>query len=101
MGELLFCEHDPPVYTFGLRETDYQARAAQLERLGAEVHKVIIRPFTNRLPNTFDTVILVGEERWSHNLPRSRTVSLLPCPQLEKDSGEFVTEPQETPINLP
>ena len=40
-GEVLLCEHDP-VFTFGLRERDYQSRAEKLleETKGCEVVKV-------------------------------------------------------------
>ena len=33
-------EHDPPVYTFGLRQKDYASHADRLRSFGAEVHKV-------------------------------------------------------------
>lgn len=39
VGEVLLCEHDP-TFTFGLRETDFQMRAAELRGLGCETQKV-------------------------------------------------------------
>ena len=39
VGELILCEHYP-VYTFGLRESDYESRGERLRQLGCEVAKV-------------------------------------------------------------
>lgn len=38
-GEVVVCEHNP-VFTFGLRQNDYQTQADELRLLGCEVHKV-------------------------------------------------------------
>ena len=44
VGEILLVEHEPPVYTFGLRQKDYKLHAERLRDLGAEVHKVVNVP---------------------------------------------------------
>ena len=47
-GELLLLEHYP-VYTFGLRQKDFETQADNLRKLGAEVVKVICKQRNNFL----------------------------------------------------
>lgn len=47
-GEVLFCEHDA-VYTFGVRQKENVSEAARLEKLGAQVFKVLLLPRSQTL----------------------------------------------------
>ena len=47
-GELLLCEHSPPVFTFGLREREeFEGKAEHLQQLGAQAFKVRGRRMLN------------------------------------------------------
>ncbi len=95
VGELVVCEHDP-VFTFGLRQADYQAEAARLRLLGCEVHKVIwVGVLTTTCAQRASCLRLslctppTGEERWADYLPRPRAVGVLSCPEFEATQGLY------------
>lgn len=84
VGELLVCEHDP-VFTFGLRQADYETEAAKLRLLGCKVHKVSSPSLTiyrHRYPNA-------GAERGSDYLPWPRAAGVLPCTEPEEAQGTY------------
>lgn len=105
-GELLLLEHEP-VYTFGLRQKDFEVQSEQLRQLGADVVKVdsyqnlimlysIVRVHDLRMHSTqsidaFDDTLTVGfipGSSWRFdNISRSRPARLLSRAQSQFAKG--------------
>ena len=82
---MVLCEHHP-VFTFGLREVDFHAKAADMKEklVGCDVYKVNLR-LTMR-PHSINSSTTV-KKRWPDYFPWPRTAGLLSNPKLEKVKG--------------
>lgn len=66
-GEVLLCEHYP-VFTFGLREKDYQTRVADLQKVGGGCEVVKVSEFLSSLYNINHTLTcFTGYEQIVYN----------------------------------